>query len=118
MIKRDTDFAAIELDADGTIRFILENAEGTYEELPAYHDALERCLAFMESEARQRFGPDTNGEFVLEIRLLEEPDVRMGGIIHNINENELCEAGGRVEGTPWPFLPQRMIPKVTPPKYA
>lgn len=117
MIKRDSEFDAIQLDEDGTVRFVFEGATGAYEELMPIYLAAERCLAYMHDEAPQRFGTQINGRFVLEIRLPQRPDPRAGGIIEHLNENILDELGGTVAGTPWAYLRQARIPEITPIEY-
>ena len=117
MIGRDSEFNAIQLDEDGTVRFVFENATGAYEELMPIYLAAERCLAYMQDEAPRRFGAAINGRFVLEIRLLNRPDARVGHIIEHLNETILHELGGAVVGSPWPYLRPGRIPEFTPVEY-
>ena len=114
MIKRDTKFKNIVLDEDGTVRFILDNVIGRFEELGPIHDKLAACIKYMKTEAMQRFGKCINKRFILELQFVQRPEPRVNHILFSLNRQILKHKGGRVIGNPYTLLLPKNDPFVTP----
>ena len=113
MIKPDSKFDSIKINKDGTLHFLVKNVAGVYEELKVVYILVDQCLKYLDNKPEEKIGFMTNGQFILETRLLNRPDPRFGHLITLLNERILKDRG-KVIGTSWEYMRPINDPEITP----